>query len=189
VRVFHWSLAFFFFLAYFLEGAWRSMHSHAGYTVALLILFRLLWGVIGSRHARFSDFVTASGSAFTYLKQLLHRKAERHIGHDPAGAAMILTLLISVSVTTFSGMSLFAMEGSGPLAETFVSSWPEGVLQEIHEFFANFTLTMVVIHVLGVLLASFSNGENLIRAMLTGKKPTYPGLTARGETPHPGKEG
>ena len=170
VRIFHWSLAVFFLLAYFLEGDWMGLHSHAGYTVALLILFRLLWGFIGSRHARFSDFVASSRGTFSYLVQLARRKAKRYIGHDPAGAAMILALLTGASTTAFTGMSLFAMEGSGPLAGTFVSSWPGGVVDDIHELAADFTLTMVAVHVLGVLLASLSHRENLIRSMLTGKK-------------------
>jgi cytochrome b len=170
IRIFHWSLAGFFLLAYFLEGDWMSLHSHAGYTVALLILFRLLWGIIGSRHARFADFVASSTAVFSYLVQLARRNATRHVGHDPAGAAMILVLLTGASTTAFTGMSLFAMEGSGPLAGTFVSSWPGGLVTEVHELAANFTLAMVAVHVLGVLLTSLSHRENLIRSMLTGKK-------------------
>ncbi len=149
------------------------MHGHAGYTVTLLILFRLLWGVMGPRHARFSDFVATPSTMLIYLKQLFSGTAKRHIGHNPAGAAMILALLISLSITALSGMCLFAMEGSGPLAYTFVSSWPGGVLEETHEFFSNFTLILIIVHVIGVLLTSLRHKENLTKAMITGVKQLH----------------
>ena len=170
LRLFHWSLAFFFFLAYFFESDRLAMHGHAGYTVALLIMFRLLWGVMGPRHARFSDFVVPPYRVFAYLGQLFSRTAKRHIGHNPAGAGMILALMISLSITAFSGMCLFAMEGSGPLANTSVSSWPGDLLEELHEFFSNFTLILIIVHVVGVLLTSLLHRENLTKAMITGEK-------------------
>ena len=122
IRIFHWSLTFFFFLAYLLEGDWPALHSHAGYTVALLIIFRMVWGMIGSMHARFSDFITTPSIALTYFKRLLTSKNETYIGHNPAGAAMILALMTCLLITAFSGISLFAMEGSGPLANTIGSN-------------------------------------------------------------------
>jgi cytochrome b len=170
VRIFHWSLAGFFFLAYFLQGDWLAMHSHAGYTVGLLVAFRCLWGVIGSRHARFADFVARPGAVVAYLKQLVRGDARPRLGHDPAGAVMIVLLLISLLVTTFAGMSLFGMEGSGPFAGTFVSSWPAPVVEDVHVFSADFTLALVIVHVSGVLFMSVLQRENLIRAMITGRK-------------------
>jgi len=175
IRVFHWSLVFFFFLAYFTEDDWMTLHSYAGYCIALLVLFRLIWGFIGTHHARFADFVTAPTDVIVYLKQIWHGKAKRYIGHNPAGAAMILVLLISLSITILSGVSLYATEGYGPLANTFLSSWPEGALEEIHEFFANFTVLMVAIHVGGVLFSSLQHRENLVRAMISGRKRKAPG--------------
>ena len=176
VRIFHWSLAAFFFLAYFLEGDWLGMHSHAGYTVALLVVFRLLWGVIGSMHARFSNFVAAPAVVIVYLQQFFRGKSKPRVGHDPAGAVMIVVLLTSLAVTTITGMSLFAMEGSGPLADTFVAVWlesmPGSALEEFHEFAADFTLAMVIGHVGGVLVTSAVHRQNLIRAMITGRKRT-----------------
>ena len=170
VRLFHWSLTAFFCLAYFLEGEWLNMHSHAGYTVFLLVVFRIVWGVIGPRHARFSDFVSPPGTAIAYLKQLVNSTAKRHIGHNPAGSAMIVALLITLSVTTLSGMALFATEGSGPLAATFVAFWPGHVLAEVHEIATDFTLVLVIVHLAGVLLTSLRHKENLTRAMITGSK-------------------
>jgi len=188
LRVFHWTLAFFFFLAYLFESDKLGMHSHAGYTVTLLILFRLVWGVIGPRHALFSDFLAPPGKVYTYLKLLFYRTAKRHIGHNPAGAAMILLLLFTLLITAFTGMCLFAMEGSGPLANTFVSSWPGHVVEDIHEFFSNFTLVLIIVHVVGVLLTGLVHKENLIKAMITGEKlPDLDFPDNRPDEPHHGK--
>jgi len=181
LRTFHWSLAFFFFLAYLFESDKLGMHSHAGYTVTLLVLFRLVWGFIGPRHALFTDFVTPPGQVYIYLRQLFYRTAKRHVGHNPVGAAMILTLLVSLLITAFTGMCLFAMEGSGPLVNTFVSSWPGQVLEDIHEFFSNFTLVLIIVHVVGVLLTGLLHKENLIKAMITGEK--QPDLDFPGNRP------
>ena len=168
--MFHWSLAAFFLLAYLLEGDWLKLHSHAGYTVTLLVLFRLVWGVVGSTHARFADFVVTPRTAIVYLSRLARGRAERHVGHDPAGSAMIVVLLTSLLITAFTGMSLFAMEGLGPLASTPASRWPGDWLEDIHEIAADFTAIMVIVHVAGVVLTSFLHRENLIRAMITGVK-------------------
>lgn len=170
IRIFHWSLVFFFFLAYITEDDWMTVHSFAGYSIAFLIIFRLVWGFIGTRHARFSDFVCSRQVVMSYLKQLSRGKAKRYIGHNPAGAAMIVMLLFSIAMTVFSGMSLYATEGHGPLAATFFSSLSEDVLEELHEFFANFTLLLVLTHVGGVLLSSLLHRENLIKAMINGRK-------------------
>ncbi len=170
IRFFHWSLVFFFFLAYITEDDWMTVHSYAGYSIAFLIIFRLVWGFIGTRHARFSDFVCSRQVVMSYLKQLPRGKAKRYIGHNPAGAAMIVVLLFGVAMTVFSGMSLYATEGHGPLAATFFSSWSEDLLEEIHEFFADFTLLLVITHVGGVLLSSLLHRENLVRAMISGRK-------------------
>lgn len=181
IRIFHWSLVFFFLLAYLTEDDWMTIHSYAGYTIALLIGFRLIWGMIGTAHARFSDFVTGPRQVIDYLKQLFAGKSKRYLGHNPAGAAMILVLLTSLALTLVSGMSLYATDGHGPLAATFVAGWSEHTLEEIHEFFANFTLLMIVGHVAGVLVSSLLHRENLVKAMITGEKHAEP---ANGETDH-----
>ena len=173
VRIFHWSLVFFFFLAYITEDDWMTIHSYAGYTVASLVSFRLLWGIIGTRFARFNNFVTSFAVIKVYLKQLFSGNAKHYIGHNPAGGMMIVILLICLILTTITGISLFATEGHGPFAGTFLSQWSGDVVEEIHEFSANFTVLMVVIHVAGVLVSSLLHKENLIRSMVTGKKPIY----------------
>jgi len=174
IRVFHWSLVFFFLLAYVTEDDWMTIHSYAGYSIAALVIFRLVWGVIGTRHARFTDFITTPSNVIAYLKQLSKGNARRYIGHNPAGAAMIVMLLVSLSMTVLSGVSLFATEGHGPLAGTFLSTWSEDPLEDVHEFFANFTLLLVVAHVLGVLLSGLLHRENLVKSMITGEKLDEP---------------
>lgn len=174
VRIFHWSLLVFYFLAYFLQADRLDLHSHAGNTVALLVGFRLVWGVIGARHARFSQFVAGPARALAYLRQLVRNQSKHYAGHNPAGAMMILMLLFSLLVTAFSGMFLLAMEGSGPLADTMVSPYisalPGLQVQKIHTFFADFILLLVILHVIGVVASSIRHGENLTLAMITGRK-------------------
>lgn len=176
VRVFHWLLVIGFFTAYFTEGEDEtlSLHTWAGYVVAGLILVRLVWGFIGTRHARFSDFVTRPVVVKDFLLSVVRLHPRRYLGHNPAGGMMVVALLISLLITVSSGMSLYAVEEqAGPLAAWLGGlgeSW-EDVFEGLHEFFANFTLFLVVLHVAGVLVESLLHGENLVRAMFTGRKP------------------
>lgn len=175
VRVFHWSLVFFFTLAFITEDDWLKLHSFAGYTVTGLIIFRICWGLIGSRYARFSSFVFSPSSIAAYLKSLLTTHPKHYLGHNPAGGAMILLMLLTLSLTAFTGIATLATEGLGPLAGTFFSQWSEDLLEESHEFFANSMLFLVFIHVAGVLVSSILHRENLILAMLTGRKKSHEG--------------
>ncbi|SCZ49951.1 cytochrome b/b6 domain-containing protein [Thiohalomonas denitrificans] len=168
IRLFHWSLVAAFTLAYLTEDDFMTLHVYAGYLVGGLVLFRLVWGFIGTRHARFSDFVYAPAAVLAYLKELLLLRAPRYIGHNPAGGAMILVLLGSLLLTTFTGLATYGAEGGGPLAGTVLAS---GAFEDIHEFFANFTLLLVIIHIGAVVGSSLLHRENLIRAMVTGRKP------------------
>jgi len=170
VRLFHWSLAAFFLLAYFFENDWIALHVHAGYTVAMLVGFRFFWGFAGYSHARFADFLTSPARSVRYLWSLLRGRGSAYLGHDPAGGMMIAVLLVSLFITAASGMSLFAMEGSGPLADTFIATLRQEPFVSLHHFSADITMALVVVHVAGVLLASYSLRENLIAAMFTGRK-------------------
>ncbi|MBI5462185.1 MAG: cytochrome b/b6 domain-containing protein [Gammaproteobacteria bacterium] len=178
VRVFHWTLVIGFFTAYFTEGEEDTLflHTWAGYTVAGLVLVRLLWGFIGTRHARFSDFVFRPAVVKEYLVGVLKLKPQRYLGHNPAGGLMIVLLLISLVFTAFFGMSLYAVdENAGPLASWFGGlgeTW-EDIFEELHEFFANFTLFLVIVHVAGVIVESLLHRENLVRAMFTGRKQRH----------------
>lgn len=170
IRIFHWSLAGFFLIAYVTEDELLTVHVYAGYAVAGLIVFRLIWGLIGSRHARFSDFVTGPAELLRYLRQLITGGAPRYLGHNPAGAAMIIALMIGLALTAFTGTAMIAGEGSGPLAGTVFANLSGEALEDVHEFLANLTLFLVVLHVVGVVVSSLLHRENLVKAMLTGRK-------------------
>ena len=172
VRLFHWSVAVAFAAAYLSEDALLGLHAVAGYAILGLVMFRLLWGVIGTAYARFTDFVRRPAVVLAYLKDVLRGRARRHLGHNPAGGAMVLALLFSLLMTAGSGVVLYGVvEFSGPLA--FLSSlsdaWASRI-EHLHEFFANFTLALAGVHVLGVLVACLQHRENLVRSMFTGYK-------------------
>ena len=177
VRFFHWSLASAFLIAFFTEDDFMTVHSWAGYLILSLLLVRLVWGFIGTRHARFSDFVYRPATIKAFLKDTLRLRAKRYIGHNPAGGAMVILLMLSLLITATSGMLLFgAAEQSGPLAQWFAqsgSAWADP-LEEVHEFFANFSMLLVVIHVAGVIVESLIHRENLVSAMISGFKPAQP---------------
>lgn len=172
VRFFHWALVGAFIIAWLTEDEWMTLHSYAGYTIAGLLLLRFFWGLIGPRYARFSDFVKSPATVIGYLQDLVKLRARRYIGHNPAGGAMIVALLLSLIATSLTGLMAYGSVGLGPVAGMFASkaSYGSEWLEEIHEFFANFTLLLVVVHLGGVLFESLVHKENLIRAMFTGTK-------------------
>ncbi len=173
VRIFHWSLVAAFFIAYFTEDDFLTLHAWAGYTVGGLVLFRVIWGFIGSRHARFSDFVRPPREAIAYLKDELTGHARRYIGHNPAGGAMVIALLVSLTLTVTTGLFVYgAGECSGPLSASLCDApkWLAEAGEEVHEFFANFTLFLVVLHVAGVIWSGLLHHENLVAAMWHGRK-------------------
>nr|WP_242471048.1 cytochrome b/b6 domain-containing protein [Thiocystis violacea] len=173
VRVFHWSLAAGFATAFIVEDDLLEVHVLAGYLVLTLIAIRLVWGVIGTRHARFTDFVRGPGAVLAYIKDALTFRAPRYLGHNPAGGAMVVALLLAVGATGLSGLALYgAEEFAGPLAgpmSGLPESWGEA-LEEVHEFLANATLGLIVLHLVGVAFSSLSHNENLIASMISGFK-------------------
>jgi cytochrome b len=172
VRIFHWLLVLLFTLAYATGEDLLSLHVYAGYTVFGLMLLRILWGVMGSPHARFSDFVCRPTGVIAYVKDTLALRARRYLGHNPAGGAMILLMLVSLLLVSVSGFAVYGMEkGAGPLAMLGGSSdFLEEVSEEVHEFFANLMVLLVVVHIAGVIAESLIHRENLVKAMLTGRK-------------------
>jgi cytochrome b len=172
VRIFHWSLVATFAIAYLTEEELLSLHVFAGYAVFGLIMLRLVWGFIGTRHARFSDFVYRPAEVKAFLRDTLYLRAKRYIGHNPAGGMMVILMMIGLLLTGVSGFAIYAAEESaGPLAMLAQSLHPyEGALEEVHEFFANFMVLLIVMHVGGVLVESFIHQENLVKAMWNGRK-------------------
>ena len=175
VRIFHWVLVAAFTVAYLSGEDFLTLHSWAGYLIFGLLMIRIIWGFIGSQHARFSDFVCRPDTVKQFLKDTLRLKARRYLGHNPAGGMMIILLMLSLLITGFTGMLVLgAEEHAGPLASWFSSShsfWAE-VTEEAHEFFANFTVFLVLLHIAGVLVESLIYKENLVSAMITGFKPS-----------------
>ena len=173
VRIFHWTLVLAFLTAYVTEEDYLTLHSWAGYLILGLLSIRILWGFIGSQHARFSDFVFSRAHIVQYLKDTFLLRAKRYLGHNPAGGLMILILIASLFMTTLSGLVIFGIEeASGPLAPWLTGQselWGDW-FEEIHEFFANFTVFLVLIHIAGVVVESLIHRENLAKAMVHGRK-------------------
>ncbi len=174
IRIFHWSLVLSFALAFITEDDWLSLHVQAGYAVSLLIGFRLIWGLIGTRQARFFTFIKSPAVVMSYFRQMLSLKVPHYLGHNPVAAVMVVALLVSIALVSFTGMVTIASEGQGPLASTIFASWSGDWMEEVHEFFANFTLLLIIAHVSGVVLSSLLEGENLVKAMITGRKKNSP---------------
>lgn len=173
VRFYHWALVSAFIIAYITEEDFLTIHSWAGYLILSLICIRFIWGFIGTPYARFSDFAYSPENIIQFLKDTLRLNAKRYLGHNPAGGAMVFLLMFSLLITTTSGVVLLgAEEQAGPVAHWFAqpeSMWAD-VLEEVHEFFANFTLFLVFVHIAGVLVESLIHKENLVSAMITGFK-------------------
>jgi cytochrome b len=150
-----------------------GIHVWAGYLILGLIPVRLLWGFVGPRHARWKDFIKTPQEIIAYLRDILQFRATRHLGHNPAGGAMVVALLVSLTATALSGLAVYgALEFSGPLA-SLLSGLPEGsahILEELHEVLANLTLLLVIAHLAGVAAASLQHRENLVSTMITGLK-------------------
>ena len=163
VRVFHWLMVLCFAGAWLTAESdrWLPVHVTLGYTMAGLVVFRLLWGVAGTRHALFSDFVRGPAAVARYVRSLLNGRAEHHVGHNPAGGWAILALLALAALTALSGWATLQQIGGHAMEET-------------HEAVASLMLALVAVHVAGVLLGSWLHRENLVRAMLSGRKRGEP---------------
>jgi cytochrome b len=159
IRVFHWSLAMLLLVAYATGDEIERLHIAAGYTIAGLVALRLVWGFVGPEHARFSSFVRPPREVLAYLRDISMLRAPRYLGHNPAGGAMVVALLVMVSGTCATGYAV-----------TTDAFWGARWVEEVHEVCANLTLGLVIVHVLGVIVASFEHNENLVKSMITGRK-------------------
>lgn len=159
IRIFHWSLAGLFVVAYATGDEIEKVHVAAGYAIAGLIVARVAWGFVGPRHARFADFVRPPREVLAYLRDVVLLRAPRYIGHNPAGGAMIIALLATLAATCVTGYMM-----------TTDAYWGSRWVEEVHETLAHLAIGLVVAHVLGVLIASFEHRENLVASMITGKK-------------------
>lgn len=176
VRIFHWSLAGSFVTAWLtLDNRYQDIHVFAGYLMAGLILFRLLWGFVGGPYARFRDFSFGWDSVLNYLKGVWNRRPPRYLGHNPAGSWAIYVMLglgLVIVITGLLGMG--GEERQGPLAGWL--DYPQGSLaHSAHEWLAWLMLGMVGMHLTGVAVESLLHRENLVAAMISGYKPAKGG--------------
>lgn len=173
-RLFKWSLVILVITAWIASGfndPNMTVHKAAGYGILVLLVYRVLWGVFGSRTARFSTFVRSPKTVLAYLRGALTGKGRPYLGHNPAGGWMILGLLAACAVQVVLG--LFASDGvsaSGPLAG-LVSDNLASTMGEIHGVWFYVILALAVVHIAINLFYQFVKRENLIGAMVTGRKP------------------
>ena len=163
VRVFHWLMVLSFAGAYITAESerWRLVHVTLGYTMGGLVAFRMVWGLVGTRYARFASFVRGPAAVLRYVRSLTGTQPEHHIGHNPAGALAIVLMLASSLAIVATGWAIYNDVGG---------EW----LGEVHEGAANFMLFVVGVHVAGVVVASRLHRENLVRSMVVGTKEGPP---------------
>ncbi|MBR0819163.1 cytochrome b/b6 domain-containing protein [Bradyrhizobium liaoningense] len=159
LRLWHWALAASILAAWFTPTVYDNLHRIAGYTVLALLAFRLVWGFWGSRYSRFRMVGVRLRAAPRYLWNLRRGITGRYIGLNPAGTLMLVALLLSIAVS--------AITGALSVTVTFFGIW---WIEDTHAYASDAVIVLVVVHVLGVVLMGLLQRENLIRAMLTGRK-------------------
>ena len=166
-RIFHWALFVLVAVAYLTgedEGVVHQVHVAAGYGIGALILFRVIWGFVGSAHSRFADFARNLRDLPAYLPGLLRLRPRSYVGHNPLGI-----LMIAAMTATLVGVLVTGLYGG----------------EELHELLANLIVILATVHVAGVLLDSLLTGENLIAAMIGGRKPLSAEAAEREPRPAP----
>ena len=159
VRVFHWLLVLSF------AGAWVTAESEAqqmihyafGYTACALVLFRIIWGLIGTRYARFSQFIKGPSKTTQHIKSLFNRQQDHQLGHNPAGAVAMVLLMVLILLLGLTGYWI-------------VKDLLSELVGEAHEIIASMAMAVVIVHIAAAILVSFFQKENLIKSMVTGKK-------------------
>lgn len=159
VRLMHWGLVLALWLSWLGSFAIPGVHQPAGYVALAIVLLRLLWGGIGSRYARFAQFVRGPRATWSHLRALLQRREPRHLGHNPLGACMVLALLADVAGLALTGW-LYTTD----------RFWGDASVEQAHRLLAWALLGLVVLHVAGVLFTSLRQRENLVAAMFSGDK-------------------
>ena len=192
VRIFHWSLVIFFTVAYFTGEEESNIHIYSGYIILGLVLSRILWGFIGSKYARFSNFVHSPNVVISYMKRMITSSSPRYIGHNPAGGYMVVAMLVLLLLVTYTGLKVYGLEGEGPLAQdTSIIIIPsaqtdndevtseeileddeslEEFWEEVHEVLSNLMVLLIILHILGVIYSGRMHRENLPKAMINGRK-------------------
>ena len=178
IRMFHWLLAACIlasFITVNIGGNAMEIHARVGYCVLALIIFRVCWGLVGSYHARFINFVPSPQSFFSYVLG----KSKAGLGHNPLGALSVLALIASVGLQAVTG--LFANDDilfEGPFAK-YVSNSTVSFLTSIHRFNETVLLVLIALHLCAILYYYKFKGENLVKPMIVGDKEIGPSEEAK----------
>ncbi|HVG47751.1 MAG TPA: cytochrome b/b6 domain-containing protein [Rubellimicrobium sp.] len=159
VRVFHWSLAAAFVANAFVTDPEHDLHRLLGYGIGALLALRIAWGLVGSRHARFTDFPPDPAAAMAQVGDVVAGRRRVHLGHTPLGALMIYNLLLTLLVIVGSGHAM-----------TTLAFWGVRWVEDLHEAAVTWAEASVLVHVAAVIWESRRTGVNLPRAMVTGYK-------------------
>jgi len=192
IRIFHWSLVFFFIFSYLTGDEFDTIHSYSGYAIAVLLIFRIVWGFIGSTYARFKSFIFSPLTTHEYTLSLMKGQPKHYYGHNPLASLMVFALIIALSATIFTGLKAYGLQGEGLLAssdaelvsetlskaenEKYVAQYSyleeeeEHFWEDTHELFANLVLLLVFIHIIGVIISSVVHKESVFGSMIDGKK-------------------
>lgn len=194
VRTFHWTLVGSMIGLYLSGDDFENVHTILGYFVICLVLLRIIWGFIGTKHARFHDFLYRPSKIFHYLKSLINGNPTHYIGHNPAGGLMVIVMLLPLLVTAFTGLKILGSEGKGPLINAGISilrfahadededdddqtyktghhqkNQKEKFWEERHESMTKFIIFLIITHFVGVIVSSWIHKENLILTMINGR--------------------
>lgn len=177
-RLFHWSLLTLVTVSWFTgegEGAAALVHRVSGEAIVGLLVFRIIWGFVGGEHARFKSFIATPQATVAHIRELFSFRAEQTLGHNPLGGLFSLLLIAVVAATALTGLLSASDEGpSGPLAAVFAVN-----LEEAHEVIFRILQALVVLHIAGVAITSVASRDNLLGAMITGRKSRDPQSDAR----------
>jgi cytochrome b len=159
VRIGHWSLVVCVAAAWFTRHDGGAWHEWTGYAAVAIVTARLIWGAVGTHYALFTQFVHGPHATIAYTRTVLRGDEPRHLGHNPLGAWMIVALIATIPLTGLSGWMY-----------TTDRFWGVAWVGTAHEWLADGLLVLVSMHVAGVLFSSIRHRENLVAAMLHGKK-------------------
>jgi cytochrome b len=159
VRVLHWSLLATVAAAWLTRHGGGAWHEWLGYASLAILALRLAWGFVGPRRARFASFVHGPSATLAYARAVLAHREPRFVGHNPLGASMIVALMLAIAAVNFSGW-LYTTD----------RFWGVAWVEELHESISNGLLALIAVHFAGVVFASLRHGENLVAAMIHGRK-------------------
>jgi len=158
-RIFHWSLVLAFCTNQLTAEEWDAAHEYSGYIILGLVAFRIIWGFVGPRNARFIEFIKSPGTIIAHLTNMLTGRHSAEAGHNPAGGAMVVVLLAWLALTGITGWLGIML--SGHFAE---------FLEELHETLGELSWLLVALHIVGVIVMSLLERQDLAKSMIDGKK-------------------